>query len=115
VTDRIVTDPEIMTGVPCVAGTRIPVATLVWMLAEDMDPAAVLADFPSSPGTICRRAAVRGSCRRCGGPIVSDYGPVSRLLGAESAGLAASVSTVRYCPVHGPPAADSRQLVSWWG
>jgi uncharacterized protein (DUF433 family) len=42
----ITTDPEVMGGVPCVAGTRIPVVTLVRMLADGLDSAAVLDDFP---------------------------------------------------------------------
>lgn len=35
-----------MGGVPCVAGTRIPVATVVSMLAEGSPVSEVLSDFP---------------------------------------------------------------------
>lgn len=35
-----------MGGVPCIAGTRIPVATVVGMVAEGMTPDEILADFP---------------------------------------------------------------------
>ena len=44
--DRIVVDHRIMGGVPCVRGTRIPVSTIVGLLAEGYDADAVLADFP---------------------------------------------------------------------
>ena len=35
-----------MGGVPCVRGTRIPVATVVAMLADGMTVAEILADYP---------------------------------------------------------------------
>lgn len=35
-----------MGGVPCVRGTRIPVATVVGMIAEGMTTDEILADFP---------------------------------------------------------------------
>lgn len=35
-----------MAGVPCIRGTRIPVATVVGMLAEGMAAADVLSEFP---------------------------------------------------------------------
>ncbi len=35
-----------MAGVPCVRGTRIPVATVVGMVAEGMTVGETLADFP---------------------------------------------------------------------
>ena len=45
--ERVVVDGAVMGGAPCIRGTRIPVATLVGMLAEyDLDPAPILADFP---------------------------------------------------------------------
>lgn len=43
---RVVLDPAVMGGVPCIRGTRIPVVTLLGMLAEYPDPASVLDDFP---------------------------------------------------------------------
>lgn len=42
---RVARDPEIMAGVPCVRGTRIPITTILRHLAET-DPVRVLADFP---------------------------------------------------------------------
>jgi uncharacterized protein (DUF433 family) len=44
--DRISVDHRIMAGVPCIRGTRIPVATVVGMLAEGMTTADVVSEFP---------------------------------------------------------------------
>ena len=43
---RISVDHRIMGGVPCIRGTRIPVATVVGMVAEGMTSDAIIADFP---------------------------------------------------------------------
>lgn len=42
---RISIDPHVMAGVPCIAGTRIPVATVVGMVAEGMSVGEILEDF----------------------------------------------------------------------
>lgn len=44
--DRIVADHRIMGGVPCIRGTRIPVATVVGLFAEGRDVDDILADYP---------------------------------------------------------------------
>lgn len=44
--ERTVADQKVMAGVPCIRGTRIPVATVVGMIAEGMTPAEIAADFP---------------------------------------------------------------------
>jgi Uncharacterized conserved protein len=44
--ERIVADQAVMAGVPCIRGTRIPVATIVRLVAEGMTPAEIVADFP---------------------------------------------------------------------
>jgi uncharacterized protein (DUF433 family) len=44
--DRVVIDPAIMGGVPCIAGTRIPVTTILGLLWEGATPAEVLAYYP---------------------------------------------------------------------
>ena len=44
--DRITIDPEVMGGVPCLRGLRIPVATVVNMIAGGMTPAEVVAELP---------------------------------------------------------------------
>lgn len=43
---RITVDPNQMDGVPCVRGLRIPVATVVGMLAEGMSSEDVLDAYP---------------------------------------------------------------------
>ena len=44
--ERISVDHRIMGGVPCIRGTRIPVATVVGMVAEGMAPEVIVEDFP---------------------------------------------------------------------
>jgi len=44
--DRIVIDHRIMGGVPCIRGTRIPVATVLGLLAQGASTAEVLSDYP---------------------------------------------------------------------
>ena len=43
---RITVDPEQMGGVPCIRGLRIPVATVVGMIADGMSEADILAHYP---------------------------------------------------------------------
>lgn len=43
---RITTDPEQMGGVPCIRGLRIPVATVVEMVAEGMSEEEILRAYP---------------------------------------------------------------------
>lgn len=45
--ERISVDPKVMSGVPCVRGTRVPVATVLDMLAQGMSEAEILAAYPS--------------------------------------------------------------------
>ena len=43
---RITSHPSIMTGVPCVRGLRMPVATIVKLLAAGWTPQHVLQEYP---------------------------------------------------------------------
>lgn len=43
---RITIDPEQMDGLPCIRGLRIPVATVVDMVASGMSEDEILRDFP---------------------------------------------------------------------
>lgn len=43
---RITVNPNQMGGVPCIRGLRIPVATVVSMVAEGMSEEDILSDFP---------------------------------------------------------------------
>ena len=45
--ERITTDPEIMGGLPCIRGLRIPVATVVAMVADGMTTDEILAEHPA--------------------------------------------------------------------
>jgi uncharacterized protein (DUF433 family) len=42
---RVTTDPDVMGGVPRVRGLRIPVATVMAMLADGMTAEEIVADF----------------------------------------------------------------------
>ena len=44
--DRITVNPNQMGGVPCIRGLRIPVATVVSMVAEEMTHDEILAAYP---------------------------------------------------------------------
>ena len=43
---RITTNPKQMAGAPCVRGLRIPVATVVAMIADGMTEAEILRTYP---------------------------------------------------------------------
>ena len=43
---RITANPTQMGGVPCIRGLRIPVATIIGLLAQGMSRAQVLTDYP---------------------------------------------------------------------
>ncbi|WFE35650.1 DUF433 domain-containing protein [Micromonospora sp. WMMD975] len=43
---RITVDPDVMGGAPCVRQSRIPVATLLAMMAEGMSVTDILTDLP---------------------------------------------------------------------
>jgi len=45
--ERIVVDPEVRSGKPCVRGTRITVYDVLEYMAGEMSEAEILADFPS--------------------------------------------------------------------
>jgi len=44
--NRITFNPAQMGGVPCIRGLRIPVATVVGMVADDMAEDEILISFP---------------------------------------------------------------------
>jgi len=44
--ERITVNPAQMGGVPCIRGLRIPVATVVDMVANGMTPADILGAYP---------------------------------------------------------------------
>ncbi|HEY7008154.1 MAG TPA: DUF433 domain-containing protein [Jatrophihabitantaceae bacterium] len=44
--ERITINPDVMGGLPCIRGMRMPVATVVGMVADGMSVAEILDDFP---------------------------------------------------------------------
>lgn len=44
---RITVQPDQMGGVPCMRGLRIPVATVVGMVADGMDESEIIATYRS--------------------------------------------------------------------
>ena len=44
--DHITVDPAQMGGVPCIRRLRVPVATVVGLVAEGKSDAEILADYP---------------------------------------------------------------------
>lgn len=44
--ERITVNPNQMAGVPCIRGLRIPVATVVRMVADGMSNEEILDDYP---------------------------------------------------------------------
>jgi uncharacterized protein (DUF433 family) len=53
---RITVDPKQMGGVPCLRGFRIPVATVVGMVADGMADAEILDAFPDLEAEDLREA-----------------------------------------------------------
>jgi uncharacterized protein (DUF433 family) len=53
---RITINPHQMGGVPCIRGLRIPVATVVGMVAEGMSEAEILRAFPDLESEDIREA-----------------------------------------------------------
>lgn len=53
---RITVNPNLMGGVPCIRGLRIPVATVVGMVADGMSENEILKAFPDLKGEDLREA-----------------------------------------------------------
>lgn len=43
---RVTIDPDVMGGMPCIRGLRIPVATVVAMIADQMTSTEILSELP---------------------------------------------------------------------
>jgi uncharacterized protein (DUF433 family) len=48
--ERITTDPYLMAGAPCIRGLRIPVATVVAMVADGMSVEEIVTELPDLTG-----------------------------------------------------------------
>jgi uncharacterized protein (DUF433 family) len=44
--ERLTTDPDVMGGLPSIRGLRIPVATVVAMVADGMSAEEIIAELP---------------------------------------------------------------------
>jgi uncharacterized protein (DUF433 family) len=44
---RVVSDPKVSSGGPCIRGTRIHVAVILDSLAEGLSPSEIVAHYPS--------------------------------------------------------------------
>jgi len=53
---RITVDPQVMGGVPCIRGLRIPVATVVGMIADGMAEDEILGGYPDLEADDIREA-----------------------------------------------------------
>ncbi len=53
---RITVRPDLMGGVPCIRGLRIPVATVVGMVADGMGEGEILTAYPDLEGDDIREA-----------------------------------------------------------
>jgi len=62
---RITVDHQIMGGVPCVTGTRIPAATIVGLAASGLATDEIIAGYPAAnPGRRAGMPRVRSPRRR---------------------------------------------------
>ena len=65
--DRITVSPDRMGGVPCIRGLRIPVSTVVAMMAEGMTESEILQAYPDLQAEDIRQAlryAAAAVCER---------------------------------------------------
>jgi uncharacterized protein (DUF433 family) len=53
---RITVNPHQMSGLPCIRGLRIPVASVVEMVSEGMSEAEILEDYPDLEAEDIREA-----------------------------------------------------------
>lgn len=82
---RVVTtvDHEIMGGVPCVTGTRIPVTTILTLLGTGMTPTEVIADYPQLNVSDIH-SCLRYAALAVDGRITGRIGGMSELTGKYS-------------------------------
>ena len=55
--ERITTDPEVLGGVPCIRGLRVPVATVVGMVADGMSVDEITAALSGKKGRATGKVA----------------------------------------------------------
>jgi uncharacterized protein (DUF433 family) len=83
---RITVNPAQMGGVPCIRGHRIPVATVIGMIADGMTPDEVTAELPDlrredvSEALRFAAEAVRERQLQASGPTAEDSGFAAELI-----------------------------------
>ena len=72
---RITVNPKQMDGVPCIRGLRIPVATVVGMVADGMGEEEILNAYPDLQGDDIREALrfAAEAVRERELPLVNDH------------------------------------------
>ena len=70
--DRITVNPRQMGGAPCIRGLRIPVATVLGMLADGMTPEEIVAELPPLHRDDITAALRYAAARVTEGPINLD-------------------------------------------
>lgn len=74
---RITVNPKQMGGVPCIRGLRVPVATVVSMVADGMTTDEILTAYPDLQSDDVREAMrFAAETVRVIGRFLSDAGPV---------------------------------------
>ena len=74
---RITVNPKQMGGVPCIRGLRIPVATVVGMVAEGMTTDEILTAYPDlQSDDVSEALRFAAEAVRVIMPLVSDTAPV---------------------------------------
>jgi uncharacterized protein (DUF433 family) len=59
---RITSDPRQMGGMPCIRGLRIPVATVVGMVADGMTETEIVSAYPDLDGAdLCQALQYAGA------------------------------------------------------
>jgi uncharacterized protein (DUF433 family) len=69
--ERILSDPQILRGKPCIKGTRIPVAVILGYLAGGSNAGAIVREFPGL--TLEDVAACLDYARDLAGPTTAAY------------------------------------------
>jgi len=70
--DRITVNPRQMGGEPCIRGLRIPVATVLGMLADGMTPDEIVAELPPLDRDDIVAALRFAAARVTGNPVDLD-------------------------------------------
>ena len=75
---RITVDPAVLDGIPCIRGLRIPVATVVGMVADGMTRSDILATYPDLESEDIRVALAFAAAILSGSSLV-EVPPVFRI------------------------------------